>query len=724
MVRKIVTALTGGLLLFTLIRSAAAGDTGNLRFQVIPEASTIVKNGDLLIGLRQTPAPGWHSYWVNPGDVGLATEITWDLPQGVSVGTVDWPTPERLPYSGGMTYGYTGPATLIVRLHNDSGRKSGSSLPITAHIASLVCDQVCQPVDADLHFTLKVSDQAPAGRDPSLVAALKALPTPMAVRSSVDWDKGRVGLELTPLARMDEEQLRSHPREGAYLFVEQGTPIPAQAAQAVAASDHGLRVTTPASATAWPQQSVKAVLAFADGAAFELRLSPGDRVELPPVPHGIDAVGVMLAIGLAFAGGLVLNLMPCVFPILSMKLLALARAGGDRRMAVREATLYGLGCVLSFVGLSLALELCRQLGLSLGWGFQLQSPLVTGALGLLMALVGLNLSGLFEMGGSVQSAANARSWAQHPVLRAFFTGVLAVVVAAPCTAPFMATAMGVALAQGRVASLAIFTALGLGFAAPFVVLTFAIGHLPALARRMPRPGAWMDRIKQTLAIPMYLAALWMGWVFAQQTSRDGLAIYVLAVGLTGVSLCGLKQPPLKAGGIVGGLLLALLAALQQPPAGATPRMAQTDLRRPFSVSTLEELRAQHRPVLVDLTAAWCVTCEVNQRVVLDDALVQTELTDSRTVYLVGDWTRQDAAITAYLAQFGRSGVPLYVYYGPSRQAPTVLPQILTVDAVLKALRGGNIRLGSDGQMMSEGQTGMRRVALPHPSSGHKIRRPS
>jgi len=369
-------------------------------------------------------------------------------------------------------------------------------------------------------------------------------------------------------------------------------------------------------------------------------------------------------------------------------LLSLSRAGHDPGLAKAEGLVYGLGTILSFVALAAVLQVARSLGGSLGWGFQLQSPYVVAVLGVVMLLVALNMSGLFEIGSSLQNLGSGLQMKSRPLLGAFMTGVLAVVVAAPCTAPFMATAIGVALAQGGLTGYAIFVALGLGFALPFVALTFLISSVPELGRLLPRPGKWMDRLKHALSLLMYAAAAWLVWVFAQQVQLGGLLLLGGAMGLVVLSVLKVLPKSLRPIFLISGIILSVGAAawpreskVESLPSGLVPH-------QDFHMATLAKLRGENRPVFVDLTAAWCVTCKVNERLVLSTPDFAKAMSETGTVYMVGDWTNQNAEISHYLSLYGRSGVPLYVYYGPHQETPVVLSQVLHTKSLITLLRTG------------------------------------
>jgi thiol:disulfide interchange protein DsbD len=396
----------------------------------------------------------------------------------------------------------------------------------------------------------------------------------------------------------------------------------------------------------------------------------------------------------AFLGGLILNLMPCVFPILSLKAAALAGHAGEASRARAQALAFLGGVVVSFLVLAGALMVARAAGAAVGWGFQLQSPGIVAALTLIMLAAALNLSGLFEIGTSLQGLGSGLA-AKEGLTGSIFTGVLAVVVAAPCTAPFMGPALGFALTQTWPAALAVFLALGLGFAAPFTVVAFS----PALIRALPRPGAWMDMFRKALAFPMYAAAAWLAWVLAQQSGSEGLARLLAAAIMLSLAawVFGLFQqrrvlgrPTRIAAGVaglalVGALAIAFAAPFPAPTAGQGASEAGGLASKPWSPTAVADLRAEGRPILVNFTAAWCVTCQVNERVVFSNPAVGRAMRQTGVVYLVADWTNRDGAIAKALEAEGRIGVPLYLLYDAKGDAPRVLPQLLTPDLVVHAL---------------------------------------
>ena len=453
-----------------------------------------------------------------------------------------------------------------------------------------------------------------------------------------------------------------------------------------------------------PPTALPGVLAFG-GKAYEVSARAGP---LPASAAGLGApparappiaapggLGLASAAVFAFLGGLILNLMPCVFPVLAMKAASLAGHGGGAHIeARRQGLAFGAGALMTFLALAGLLIALRAAGAQLGWGFQLQDPPVVAALALLMLAIGLNLSGVFEIGSSLQGVGSGLAGRGGPG-GAFFTGVLAVVVAAPCTAPFMGSALGWALTQPPLAALTVFAALGIGFAAPFVAVSFA----PALLDRLPRPGPWMETFKNALAFPMYATAGWLVWVVTQQAGADALArVLAASVALALAAwLGGLAQKRMahsrRAGlqVVAATLLLALAVFAVVGPRYAeavtpTPGVTQADLAfEPYSPERLAELRAEGRPVFVNYTAAWCISCQVNDRVALSTRAVAAAMRNNNVAYLKADWTKRDPVIAAELARYGRAGVPLYLVYGAGGGEPAILPAILTEGMVVRAL---------------------------------------
>jgi thiol:disulfide interchange protein len=683
--------------------TAAPVNAGHLSAELVADSASIAPGGVIHLALRQSIEKDWHTYWRNPGDSGQATTLTWTLPAGWRAGEIVWPTPERLKIGPLMDYGYSGEVLLPLALTAPASARPGTRVSLKAQASFLVCKDVCVPEDATLTLDLPVAAGAPQV-DPTwgsrIAGVLSAAPKPAGLAAAVT--PAATALKLSIVG----PQLKGADVSAAYFFPYDATVIDHAQPQSIERGPNGLTLTlTPGFAfKSGKAPTVMSGVLSVGAKAYEIDahvgpvLAGASGLGPPAAPGGWPQVAA--AVGFAFLGGLILNLMPCVFPVLSMKAVALTRHAHEARAARIQGLAFMAGVVATFLALAAALIAARAAGQAVGWGFQLQSPAVIAGLCLVMLLVALNLSGVFEVGASLQSLAGGVGAAggDSPI-GAVLTGALAVAVAAPCTAPFMAGAIGFALTQGPAVALLIFFALALGMAAPFTALAFA----PGLLSRLPRPGPWMDVLRKVFAFPMYATAAWLLWVFSQQTGTFGLAQLLAAAVLTGLAawLYGAAQQARLSGGrgwvtLAGAavaLALALGAALGPAFQDATAAAASSSgsvvgelPSEPFSPARLEQLRAEGRPVFVNFTAAWCVTCQVNERLALSSPRVADMLRRSGAVYMKGDWTNRDAAIATALAEHGRAGVPLYLVYPKAGGEPAVLPQILTEAIVVDALR--------------------------------------
>jgi thiol:disulfide interchange protein len=689
------------LSLTALPASAAPVNSGHVTVELVADTQSVQPGGTIHIALRQQIAPGWHTYWRNPGDSGEATTIVWTLPTGWHAGDIVWAAPKQLPIGPLMDYGYEGQVLLPTAVTAPAGATPGQRVLIKARADYLVCKDICVPEGADLTLLLPIQAGPPAA-DPAWAG-------PIAAAMAAAPKAGGLTAALTPGASLKLSitgtALKGGQFPDAYFYPYDSSLIDHAQPQKIDRGPDGLTLTlAPGSAfkTGKAPASAAGVLAFG-GKTVEVNAPVG-----PPLagagglgapvkalsPSG-QASAVLLAIVSAFIGGLILNLMPCVFPILSMKVIALARHAHEGQPLRRQRRSMG-GVVATFLILAGALIAARAAGQAVGWGFQLQSPAVVAVLALIMLLAALNLSGVFEIGERLQSIAGEAGGADKGGLAgSALTGALAVAVAAPCTAPFMAGAIGFALTQGPVVALSIFLALGLGLAAPFTAISFA----PGLLRLLPRPGAWMSTLKSVLAFPMYGAAAWLVWVFSQQSGTLGLAALLAAAVLAAFAgwLYGEAQRARMVGGTpwvrlsVAGVAIVLAAGLAVTSKSAPATLAgggQVETggipAQAFTPDRLAALRAAGKPVFVNLTAAWCVTCQVNERVALTNGAVADAFAKDGVAYLVGDWTNRDATIAQTLAEHGRAGVPLYLMYGAGGGEPQVLPQILTPGVVLDA----------------------------------------
>jgi len=668
-------------LFLTLLLAATpvlAQNAPKVHARLVAEDLSVAPGGTITVALEEKIAPGWHTYWKNPGDAGAPTDIQWTLPPGWKAGPIQWPRPKRLPVGPLMDYGYEGTPWLLTTL--TAPADATGTVTIKAAVSWLVCQQICVPEDTALTLTLPMGK---AEADPVVAKAFADARTLLPVASP--WKLNYTLGDTLDLYAAAPSLVTAHPTTADFFPAASGT-IKNAAPQLVGYAKDGLVLRLTPGAKVGGLLEGLLVLTSSDGSvqALEVSAPPG------PVPSATFAdsgaggnLSLWLANAFAFIGGLILNVMPCVLPILAMKALSLARHGTEGR---GESFAYALGAVLSFAGLGLTIVLLRAGGEGVGWGFQLQSPIAVAGFALLVFAVALNLSGLFEVGSVTAGEGLA---GRGGLTGAFFTGVLAVAVAAPCTAPFMAAALGFALTQGALSALAVFVSLGLGFALPFLLL----GIWPRALAFIPKPGAWMLTFKQFLAFPMYAAAAWLVWVLAQEAGPRGVVLVLggaIALALA-AWLYSVTRNLSGRGRGIGALaaLLVLLAGLYGisllRDASAAPVAQNAKAGEPYTAVTLASLRAANRPVFVDATAAWCITCLVNEDAVLSRPSVKSAFAAKNVAYLVADWTNQNPEITALLKDSGRSGVPLYLYYAPGAKAPVILPQILTESGVLGAI---------------------------------------
>lgn len=693
------------LLVFCALAAPASAQpvrTDNVEAQLHSARAAIAPGERFTVVLRQTIREHWHTYWRNPGDSGEPTELTWGLPQGAAAGPIQWPTPQAIPFATLVNYGYSGEVLFPVEVSAPENARPGETLTLTADAFWLVCSDICIPEEATLRLALPISI---AGRDDPAWA-------PRIRQAVIDLPRKREGVDARVTtgspARLSVSLPDAASIRNPRFFPFDRDVMQASAPQRPRIGYGGLSFSlTPGVADNLGQAPLAGVVAYETRAGdawvlrgVEIEAQPGDALsntadapaqissdyalaELENAPPALDApnlaaVALIAALGFAFIGGLILNIMPCVLPVLSVK--ALAFAGGVQvGQARRHGVLYFAGVMATFLALALLLIALRGAGAAVGWGFQLQAPWVTSTLALLFFAIGLNLLGVFQLGGATQNLGGSLS-ARGGDAGAFFTGALAVIAATPCTAPFMAGAIGVAITQSAATTLAIFAALGFGFALPLTALHFA----PGLQRLLPKPGPWMERAKHVLAFPMFGAAAWLVWVLTQQTGANGaLALLVLAVVLAFALFVARWG---RAWLIAGLAAVALTSAFAwRPLIGATEPAAL--VAEPWSPARVDALRAEGRPVFVNFTAAWCVTCKVNEATSLMQPRVAHAFAAANVAYLVADWTNRDAEIAAALAEHGRAGVPLYLYYPGDGGDVQVLPQMLSQDLLLDLAEG-------------------------------------
>ena len=709
--RALYAALISALALATPATGQMPGQERMVDASLTASHASVAPGDTVYIALHQEITPGWHTYWRNPGDSGEATRLDLDLPEGWRAGEMIWPAPKAYPLGPLTNYGYSDAVTLPVPVRVPEDAAPGD-VTVPARATWLVCEDICIPEEADLSLTLSVgaSRLDPAGAA-MIEAARAAAPSPAEdqLEAGAERTEDHIVLTLAGPALSGGEQ---RVRDLEVFPVESGI-IDHAAAQPVRLEDGAARIDlTPGylsrSGLPGPVEFVLAFQRDVGGAwardALALTAEVGVRVAdlAAPVTGGDNAaqnpgegagastaspaaevrgLSFIQAAAFALLGGLILNLMPCVFPILSMKAITLVEKRGAARGEARvQGLLFAAGVIATFLALGGLLLVLRVAGLPDLWGVQLQAPAVVAGLALLMFLIGLNFLGVFEIGSSLQTVGSGvRDSGRRGAL---LTGVLAVFVAAPCLAPFMTGALAFALAQPAAASLTVFAFLGVGLAAPFVLVSFA----PQLLSFLPGPGPWMVRLRQALAFPMFATAIWLVWVLVAQVGPAGV-IWSLAAFLTAgfaVWAFSLKGAVARIAGMAGVVLaagsVAAAAQLDTVEAGAPGGDWAA-----WSPQAVEAARAQGRPVFVDFTAAWCVTCQVNKLGALSSGPVKQAFEARDVALFRADFTNRDEAIARELARHGAAGVPLYLVYPASGGTPAVLPPLLTGPIVIQAL---------------------------------------
>ena len=675
------------------VLAQTTAQTEEVKAELLADRAAVAPGGSVWLGLDLKIKSGWHTYWRTPGDSGQPTSIRWTLPAGVTAEPIQWPVPDRVEVLGIMNFGYHDHVTLLNELKVDAGAVPADAV-IKADVTWLVCADVCIPQDASFSMPLKI--------DPAATETTPAATAIQVVRNSLPQ-----AAPFPVKATRSGNQLTFTAGPGVAGDVKNVTYFPYQDGLIVNATPQTAKVSGDTVSVAVAAEKKSETIANASGILVMERAAPGGGTAKvgyafdAPIswtgPAAGDAAGAetsfALALLFAFLGGIILNLMPCVLPVLVMKAMSFIKQSGasaaERR---KDALFYTAGVLAAFTALVGSLIALRAAGAAIGWGFQLQSPVFVAIIAYVMLILGLNLSGVFVIGGNFGMGQSLTT--KPGATGSFFTGLLAVVVAAPCTGPFMGTALGFALTQSPLMSLVIFEALALGLAFPYLLLAF----VPAAGKLLPRPGVWMDRIKQVLAFPLYGSAAWLVWVLAQQVDPIGLAFAFAGVVAVGFAawIYGIAQQSEQRGRQIGlgfaGLavvaVIAVIFSLNDRAAAAPAQsgaVAEGAPSEPFTAARLKELQAAGRPVLVNFTAAWCLTCIVNERVALSHQDVADALKGRNVAYLKADWTNRNAEITTALHALGRDGVPLYVIYDARGGTPKILPQLLTPAIVTEAI---------------------------------------
>lgn len=626
---------------------------------------------EVTVAFVSRPKPTWHGYWKNPGDAGIETSVAWTLPNGVTAGPLEYPVPQRLIIGGLMNYIYEGEFAQFATLSIPAGLAPGTRIPVAAKVDYLVCtDEICVPETANVSTVLTVGDGAiPADARARFDAWRAKMPKPLGSDATFEVVQAAGAQRMFRLAV-------PYPADASaidpYFYPATGDVIDMAAPQS-AARDGDMLVIETIAAEGTPER-IEGVLAIGNGRGLSLGATPGTVAAVERGGGDFTWTAALLAFAGAILGGLILNVMPCVFPILSLKALSLAKSGASEAGARRDALAYTAGVVLVCVALGAVLLGLRAGGAAAGWAFQLQDPRVILFLLLLVTAIALNLAGLFEIAtpGAVNklSASGAGG--------SFMTGALAAFIATPCTGPFMGVALGAALVLPWPAALAVFAGLGLGLALPFLLL----GFVPALRRRLPRPGPWMDTFRKALSVPMFLTALALAWVLGRQAGVDGMTIGIGAALLFALGLwwTGRRQERGANGAWVPAAALAAVSLVAAATVTRAPAQAMSPAMlgaEPFTEARLEELRAQGKPVFAYFTADWCVTCKVNEKAAIETDRVAKVFGEGGVAVLVGDWTDGNPELGRFIERHNRAGVPLYLWYAPGEQEPRVLPQVLT-----------------------------------------------
>ncbi|MDR2127653.1 MAG: thioredoxin family protein [Burkholderiaceae bacterium] len=731
-------AQEGGVRMLGAAAPSSVVQTPQVRARLLahaPQGVPVARQGDaaarqqqpVWVGLELAHQPGWHTYWKNSGDSGLPTELYWDLPPGVQAGDVVWPPPRRIPVGTLVNYGYEGTVLLPVPLTVAPDYQPGpfaDGMEIKLRANWLVCRVECIPQTGE--FALKLPLQSSTAlHGAAFEAALRAQPQPLdgaaQQQAQVSANGQRLAVRIAGLPQALQgrdlalfaetpgvllnaaepaaagQALTGHTWrqqwDGAVWTADWPVAPERQASPAVlpfvlVAGDQAWRAEVAVSG-AWPAVAQAASVSPALEAALQANANAASAAAqgASVVAATLPAAAWPLALLGALLGGMALNLMPCVFPVLSIKVLGFARHAQDARARRVCAMAYSAGVVLSFVALGALLLLLRAAGGQLGWGFQLQSPWVVAALAALFTVLGLNLAGLFEFGRWLPTGV-ASLQARHPAADALLSGVLAVAIASPCTAPFMGASVGLTIALPAAQALGVFVALGVGMALPYALAAW----IPQVARCLPRAGPWLDVFRKAMAFPMFGTTVWLVWVLGQQSGIDGAATLLALLVLLGMLLWALSLAGRArwAMGLVAAACIAFLGGVWGDNIGdhPAPAAATGDAAgrwRAWSQQAVQEALAQDKPVFVDFTAAWCVTCQYNKKTTLSSKEVLQAM-DARGVQTFrADWTRQDAAISAELNRLGRSGVPVYLLIAPDG-SHQVLSEVLSAADVLRALR--------------------------------------
>ncbi len=691
---KLIRTTTAALLVSACFLIPAAADPSSGRsdyteVQLVAATTSVTPGETVDFALRMKMAPRWHTYWINPGDAGLETSLRWTLPDGWQAGEIEWPTPMTFDLEGIVNYGYEGEIFLIVPIHVSGDAEPGSTATVKVRAEWLECDDICLPGSADLTLQLPVTGSADDASKwaESITATRDTLP-----RAQGQW-QARAWFDNDRYTVILENAAANH-NPGDIYFYSVDAQVDPESAQRVRFTDGQLVIQLTKSRFAEVKSHLPGVITAsngwgADGPNVALAINPEIQSGPPPATAAVAEPPVRLSLLVilgAFVGGLILNLMPCVFPVIGIKIMGFVnQAGQTRGHVVTHGLIFSFGVIVSFWALAAVLIALRSGGEQLGWGFQLQSPAFVLTLTFILFIFALSLSGLFDVGVRAMGVGSKLS-AKSGLKGSFFSGILATVVATPCAAPFLAPALGVALALAAFDSIVVFTAIAIGLAAPYLVLS----AFPAMIRLLPKPGPWMETFKQLMAFPLYATVGYLVWVLAGQTDASRFLNILFALVLVAMA-CWIYGRYGAVGKPAKTRMIGITAATALLLSGCALSLYEENSEiewQPWSPQAVDQLLAEGRPVYIDFTARWCATCQVNKRVAFSSAAVIRAFQNNNVATLVADWTNQDPAITEALAEYGRSAVPFNIIYFPGRDEPVILPEILTPDIVLSRLKQG------------------------------------
>ena len=645
------------LLLFSVYGFANTVNTGHAEVSIIKSSATIVNKDELFIGIRMDMQKHWHTYWKNPGDSGGPLKVKWQVPVEYNIDDVQWPAPELIPYPPLMTYGYE---DFVIFPFKVDISASQSLDYINADIDFLICEDICVPEQAIINTSFQ--DLIIDNRLDDWVLKVPNVTLPV-ISSHKD--------NILELRFSFNETI-----EDIYFYIEEKDIVLYSNEQKLIKEENNWLLQVFIEDDPDFNKVINGVISINnDSYIINSEVSYNNGT--------VNSLSVLQALLFAFIGGLILNLMPCVFPIISLKVLSFVSMGGESKEIIRKHSLsFCLGVVLSFIAIALVLLFLKQSGVLVGWGFQLQSPVIVGILSILMFLIGLILLTDINIGASLTRLGKVGS-NDSSYSGSFLTGILAVIVASPCTAPFMGAAIGYALIQPSAITLPIFLSLGLGFAAPYLVLSIK----PELISSMPRPGKWMETLKEFFAFPMFATSLWLLWVFSMQTNTEALIsllISLLLVSLLVWSYSKLNKPYIRIILVLIGIFMLSYQLIQISNTKIAELQSENTLKS-WNENTESLYQSKNQAYLINFTAAWCITCQANDKIALSRPAVKNYLKENNIEYIVADWTNRNEEILNVLNKYGRSGVPLYVYWKPGMTESKLLPAILTEQIVLDNL---------------------------------------